>query len=142
MSLASSMLFSLGHGISARPDVIVAVSALLVTIILWLIDHRRKRRRISYRVHMNTQIGAMPDIRGTGDFVVRSNNKEVPDRAWCLFGSATAVGSILLRMISRQRSSLPSAAGKSSLLRCLKQSRPRSIVSCNQIQIPTLTKWA
>lgn len=79
MPLASSMLFSLGHGISARPDVIVAVSALLVTIVLWLIDHRRKRRRISYRVHMNTQIGAMPDIRGTGDFVVRSNNKEVPD---------------------------------------------------------------
>lgn len=71
----------LGHWITGNLPAAIAAAGLLVTIATWLIDHRRKRRRVSYRVHMNSSIGATSDMRTLGDFVVRSqkDNQEVPD---------------------------------------------------------------
>jgi hypothetical protein len=64
-SASSSWL--LGH-----PEALIAALALLVEIVFWLIAHRR--RRISYRIHMDEAIRLHQDIRGAGGFQVRDND--------------------------------------------------------------------
>jgi ABC-type phosphate transport system substrate-binding protein len=68
----------LGHWFTSNLGTTIAGAALLVTIVTWLIDHRRKRRRITYRVHMNTPIGPSSDMRSLGEFVVLSNRSRQP----------------------------------------------------------------
>lgn len=78
-----------GHWITGNPGTVIAAAALLVTIVTWLIDHRRKRRRITYRIHMNEPIRAdsrlttntSPELGDLVDFVVRrkGTTEEVTD---------------------------------------------------------------
>jgi hypothetical protein len=52
------MSSGVGHWIINNLGTVIAAGALLVTIVFWLIDHRRKRRLITYRTHMNEPIRA------------------------------------------------------------------------------------
>jgi phosphate transport system substrate-binding protein len=83
-----------GHWITGNLGTVIAGAALLVTIITWLIDHQRKRRLITYRVHMDRPITAAPTEHSLlSDVTVKTRGGEdVPQASLVLIRVANKGG--------------------------------------------------
>lgn len=92
--MLSTLLAGAGHWIAGHQEAFVSAFGLVLAIIAWALDHRLRRRRLLYRVQMDTALHLAPGIMPSGaDIVVRVNGREVTDPSVALI-RVTNTGSL------------------------------------------------
>lgn len=66
------------------PTVTAVISGIGTLVSIYVLLRPTPRRRVNYRVHLDTEIGTRPDIKGLAELVVQREGKEVPEPSLAL----------------------------------------------------------